>query len=77
MGWEWDGAAGGWWMMGIGGLFWLIVLGLAVWLALRATVGRDAEPRGESAEELLRRRFAAGEIDAGEYEQRLEVLRRR
>lgn len=26
--------------------------------------------------EILRRRFAAGEIDAEEYERRLEVLRR-
>lgn len=77
MTWGWDGAGGGWWMMGIGGLFWLLVLGLTVWLVLRATGGRDVAPRGESAEELLRRRFAAGEIDAEEYERRLEVLRRR
>lgn len=77
MGWGWDGAGGSWWMMGIGGLFWLLVLGLVVWLVLRAAGGRDVVPGGESAEELLRRRFASGEIDAEEYERRLEVLRRR
>ncbi len=64
-------------MMGIGSLFWLIVLGLVVWLTVRITARRGAEPRDESAEELLRRRFAAGEIDGEEYERRLEVLRRR
>lgn len=36
-----------------------------------------AEGGGEDAEELLRRRFAAGEIHADEYERLLEVLRRR
>jgi uncharacterized membrane protein len=29
------------------------------------------------AEEILRRRLAAGEIDGDEYEKRLEILRRK
>ncbi|MEO6579464.1 MAG: SHOCT domain-containing protein [Candidatus Limnocylindria bacterium] len=65
-----------WWMMGIGMLFWLVLLGLAVWLVVRATGRERSEPLAEGAEEILRRRFAAGEIDAEEYERRLEVLRR-
>lgn len=73
MPWGWH--AGEWWMMGIGLLFWLVVLGLPVWLVVRATGRERAEPR--AAEEILRRRFAAGEIDADEYERCLEVLRRR
>jgi putative membrane protein len=32
-------------------------------------------PRADDAEQILSRRFAAGEIDAEEYRQRLEVLR--
>lgn len=75
MPWGWH--AGERWMMGIGLLFWLVLLGLAVWLVGRATGRERAEPRGEAAEEILRRRFASGEIDAEEYERRLEVLRRR
>lgn len=75
MPWGWH--AEEWWMMGIGLLFWLVVLGLAAWLLVRATARERAEPRGEGAEEILRRRFAAGEIDADEYERRLGVLRRR
>jgi putative membrane protein len=74
MPWGWHGE---WWMMGFGLIFWLIVIGLAVWLIVRATGRERAEPRGEGAEEILRRRFASGEIDADEYERRLEVLKRR
>jgi len=63
-------------MMGIGLLFWLVLLGLAVWVIVRTTRSGRPEPRGEAAEEILRRRFAAGEIDAEEYERRIEVVRR-
>jgi uncharacterized membrane protein len=37
--------------------------------------GRDRAGRPSEAEEILRRRFASGEIDADEYARRLEVLR--
>jgi putative membrane protein len=64
--------------MGIGMLAWVILLavaiGLVVWLVNRA--GGQRVERGDSAEEVLRRRFAAGEIDAEEYASRLSVLRR-
>jgi len=75
MPWGWH--YGDWWMMGIGMLFWIAVLAVVVWLIVRTTGPRAAEPRGDSAEEVLRRRFAAGEIDAEEYDRRLELLRRR
>jgi len=78
MGWHWgDGAT--WWGMGIGMLVWIIllaaVIGLVVWLVNRSD-GRRPTERGSSAEEILRQRFASGEIDAEEYEKRLSVLRR-
>lgn len=74
MPWGWH--AGDWWMMGIGLIVWLLLLGSVAWLIVRATGRERAEPRSEGAEEVLRRRFAAGEIDVEEYERRLEVLRR-
>jgi putative membrane protein len=70
--WGWND--GSWWMMGIWLLFWVVVIGLAVWLILRS-MGRDRASRPSEAEEILRRRFASGEIDADEYARRLEVLR--
>jgi putative membrane protein len=70
----WGANYGGWWMMGIWVLVWVVVIGLAVWLILRS-MGRDRAGRPSEAEEILRRRFASGEIDADEYARRLEVLR--
>ena len=57
------------WLVGIGLLFMLI------WLSIAAISGRN-NPSGSSPEEILRRRYAAGEINTDEYEQRLEKLRK-
>jgi uncharacterized membrane protein len=56
------------WLAGIGLLFVLIGLLAA------AINGRPTTE--DSPEEILRRRYAAGEIETGEYEQRLEELRK-
>jgi putative membrane protein len=69
----------GWLGMGVGMLIWAIVLVIVVWLVVRGLMAverrdRSTEP-GDSSEQLLRRRFAAGEIDAEEYERRLVALR--
>ncbi|MGZ8562232.1 MAG: SHOCT domain-containing protein [Candidatus Limnocylindria bacterium] len=65
----------GWWPIAISAIIPLILLGLLVWLVVRAVSHRPGA--GESAEELLRRRFAAGEIDEEEFAKRSEVLRRK
>jgi len=72
--WGWDGG-GGWWAMGLGMVVWLAVVVLAVWVAVRLVGQRPSGGGSESAEELLRRRFASGEIDAEEYDRRLGILR--
>ena len=73
--WGWDGG-GGWWAMGLGVIVWLVVVVLAVWLVVRLVSQRPSGGSVESAEELLRRRFASGEIDAEEYDRRLAILKR-
>lgn len=76
---------GGWGFMG--GwmwLFWLLVLVgivvLVVWAvgAARRTGGGGAEPPAprQTPEEVLRERYARGEIDDTEYRRRLDELRR-
>ncbi len=64
----------GWWMP----LWWAFGAGfmvLLVWLITRASGG--AAPRIEdSPEQILKRRYARGEIDREEYQRRLEDLRR-
>ena len=65
-------------MMG-GSLILVLVLGLVVWAIIKVVpdwqdrVGLDR--REDSAEETLRQRFARGEIDAEEYEERHRILR--
>ena len=61
-------------------LFWGGLLAFAAWALIRIFPNRpggngDSGARGESAEEILRKRFARGEIDAEEYERTLEVLK--
>jgi putative membrane protein len=76
---------GGW---GVLGILWLLVpllfwgglLAVIVWAVVRITANRpgggaDARAGGNSAEEVLRQRFARGEIDAEEYEERHRILR--
>lgn len=76
MTWHWVG--GGMWGVGIGMLTWAVVLalviGLVVWLVTRS--GAGSQRRSDPAEETLRHRLAAGEIDADEYERRLALLRK-
>jgi putative membrane protein len=55
----------------------LVLIGLVVWLIVRTATQRPPISSANEAEEVLRRRFAAGEIDAEEYERRLEILRRK
>lgn len=76
---------GGW---SVFGMAWMVLLpllfiggpiALAVWAVMMLGSGRhDAGSAGEvheqSAEEIVRQRFARGEIDAEEYEERLRIL---
>ena len=81
--WGWNTGPGGWVGGIIGLLFWLVLIGLVVLLAVRLFSGSRApdrswtqQPQPDDPEEILRARFARGEIPADEFEQRLEVLRR-
>ena len=76
---------GGWGILGILGvlvqlLFWGGLLAVIVWAVVQITANRqgggtDARVGGDSAEEVLRQRFARGEIEAEEYEERRRILR--
>lgn len=77
MGGQWTDV--GWWGMGTAMVAWVlllaVIIGLVVWVMNRMQT-KTNDRRGESSEEVLRRRFASGDIDAEEYERRLAVLRR-
>lgn len=61
----------GWW------IFWLLVLALLVTFVIRAKDGRGTPsgPASRSAEDVLKERFAKGEIAEDEYQERLRILR--
>ncbi len=67
----------GWWGFGMG-LVWLVFLGLIVTgivLVIRgSSEGGSGRGRGTSALDILDDRFARGEIDREEYEERKRVL---
>ncbi len=82
-GYEW-----GWPMflwMGLGSILWIVALGLLIWALVHWLGGRartsnfspmQGPPvmQGPSAMEILRQRYARGEIDATTYEQMRERL---
>jgi putative membrane protein len=73
----WDGGGWGWLAMSISMMvFW----GLIIWGVLIALRGARTDPAGGARspdpEQILEERFARGEIDAQEYEQRRDLLRR-
>ena len=64
----------GWWMA----LWWILglaVLILLVWVVARAAGGSGGRA-DESPEQILKRRYARGEIEREEYDRRLTDIRR-
>ena len=77
----WAGHDGGFWGLWIlfPLLFWGGIVFLIAWTVTRIFPKGRGDDRAEgprdSAEEILRERFARGEINAEEYERSLEILR--
>ena len=75
MHWNWNDNWSGWnWALMMIGMvaFW----GLVAWAIVAFVRSPNrSQSRSDSAEEILARRLAAGEIDGDEYQHRLDVLR--
>lgn len=70
-GWDGVGHMGGMWLWWIIGIVLIVAI---VWALANPTRARDSDT-GPTAEEILKRRYASGEIDKDEYQQRLRDLR--
>ena len=57
-------------------LLWIVIIVTVVWVLVRRRSGRQTVERQDSPEQILKRRYAAGEVDKDEYERRLSDLRR-
>lgn len=68
----------GWWILLVGavGLAWLTLAVVVIVRLVRGAPGERQIPAGH-AEEQLRQRYAAGEIDHDEYVERVTILRNR
>ena len=71
---RWNGWGWNIWGMGLEWLFWLAVI-VAVVALIVYIARRPSLPDKKSAEEILKERFARGEISKEEYEERLKTLR--
>lgn len=80
-GFGWNGMGAVW--MIVGSLFWLAMLGVLIWALVRWLGGHAQTPtlptppttgNGQSALDILRERYARGEIDATTFEQMRERL---
>ena len=76
--WPWDGFHAGWmgWWMGLWMVFWLAVMVLLVWIVAHAAGRGQAWRADETPEQILKRRYARGEMERDEYERRLSDLRK-
>jgi putative membrane protein len=70
---DWNGWA--WFAMGLSMLVFWALVGIAIWFAVRAFSSAPSTPHAPSAEETLRQRYAAGELDEEEFTRRLQTLR--
>lgn len=66
------------WGMGFGWIFWLLIIGLVIWAIKSAGSNRTSQgtsnPPAESALEILKKRYARGEISYEEFEEKRKHL---
>ncbi len=75
----WPGMMGGFAWMAVMPVLWIVFLGLIIWAVVAAVRGsgesRSADSsKGDSALEVLRKRYARGEINKEEYEEKKRDL---
>ena len=74
----WDGSSVPWYGMMLGPIMMIVFIVLTVviiaWILRAVGFGWQSSPPAESPLDVLKRRFARGEIDRDEYEERKKLL---
>jgi len=63
-----------WNMHGFGWIFWLVVIALLVWFLVSFISTKNKNTPNESPLEILKKRFARGEITKQEFEEKKKAL---
>ena len=69
----WDDYWSGPWMF-FGPMFVIVMMAICVGMMFFMMRGRHGGGHGDSAQQILKERFARGEIDKAEYDERRRVL---
>jgi putative membrane protein len=69
-GWSWPGML----MMTLGSLLWIALIAVLIWAVVRWLNKQNIHTTTPSAMEMLRQRYARGEIDTATFEQMRERL---
>ena len=72
----------GWWGFGFGPVFMLffwgvVIVGIVALVRRQAAGSSPSQAREKTAGDIVRERYARGEIDRQEYEQKMQDLERR
>jgi putative membrane protein len=70
-GWSWPGML----MMTLSSILWIALIAVLIWTAVRWVDKRHAGTTTPSAMEILRQRYARGDIDTATFEQMREQLK--
>jgi len=57
-----------------GSIFWLLVIAGIIYLIIKYVKKSDVEPKNETALDILKKRYAKGEIDAEEFARKKKDL---
>lgn len=63
-----------WNMYGFGWIFWLVIIALVVWFVISILSTKNKNTHDESPLEILKKRFARGEITREEFEEKKKAL---
>lgn len=70
----WDMMYWGWGGVLLFGTFWIILIGLVIWIVY--SLGRKKQdPSPKTPQDILKERYARGEIDRSEYMEKMQDLR--
>jgi putative membrane protein len=73
--WGYDWSGPGLLMMTLNSILWIALIAVLIWAVVRWSGKKNAHTTTPSAMEILRQRYARGEIDTATFEQMREHLR--